>query len=75
MKRASKYATIYAMVTQGFLMMVVLAAIGFIVGKYAIKKDEWSAILAVLGALVGLVIFIKLLFDLNKRIGDKDERS
>ncbi len=75
MKNATKYATIYSIVTQGFIMMVVLAVIGFLIGKYAIKKDEWAAILGVIGALIGLVIFIKLLFDLNKRIGDKDERS
>ena len=75
MKKASKYATIYSVVTQGFIMMVVIAAIGFLIGKYAIKEEHWAAILAVIGALIGLVIFIKLLFDLNKVVGDNDEKS
>ena len=70
----SEYAQIYAVVTQGFLMMIVVAGIGYLIGHYAIGQDTWAAILAVIGGLVGLFIFISLLFKL-KIGGDKNGKS
>ena len=61
----SEIAQIYAMVTQGFVEMITLTLVGFFVGKYAIKQETWAAILAVFGAIIGLIIFLMLLFKLK----------
>ena len=55
-------------------MMIVVAGIGYLIGHYAIGQDTWAAILAVIGGLVGLFIFISLLFKL-KIGGDKNGKS
>jgi len=64
-KKISDIAQIYAVVTQGFLMMLVIAAAGFLIGRYAIKQDEWAAILGVIGGIIGLIVFISLLYKLK----------
>ena len=64
-KSISEIAQIYAMVTQGFVEMITLTLVGFFVGKYAIKQETWAAILAVFGAIIGLIIFLMLLFKLK----------
>jgi urea transporter len=71
--KLSEYAQIYAVVSQGFLMMICVAGAGFLIGHYAIGQDTWAAILAVIGGLIGLGIFISLLFKL-KIGGDKNGR-
>lgn len=73
-KKVSEFAQIYAVVTQGFIMMVVVALSGFLIGRYAIKQDIWAAILGVIGGLIGLVIFIMLLMKL-KIGGEKNGKS
>jgi len=64
-KKVSEFAQIYAVVTQGFFMMLVVAGCGFAIGKWGIKEDKWAAILGVIGGLIGLVIFITLLLKLK----------
>ncbi len=73
-KKVSKAAELYALVTQGFLMMIVIAAIGFIIGRYAIKDDKWAVILGVIGLLLGLGTFINLLLKF-KTGGDSNAKS
>ncbi len=72
--KVSEIAKIYAVVTQGFFMMLTTTLGGFLIGRYAIKQDVWAAILALIGALIGLVIFLTLLFKL-KIGGDSHERQ
>ena len=64
-KKMSELAKIYAVVSQGFFMMITTTLCGFFIGRYAIKQDVWAAILALIGALIGLVIFLMLLFKLK----------
>ncbi len=73
-KKVSNVAQLYALVTQGFLMMIVIAAIGFLIGRYAIKDDKWAVILGVIGLLLGLGTFINLLFKF-KTGGDSNAKS
>lgn len=63
--KVSELAQVYSVVTQGFFMMLVVALIGFAIGKWGMKSDIWAAILAVFGTLIGLVIFISLLWRLK----------
>lgn len=76
-KKVSDLAQVYSVVTQGFFMMIVVAAAGFAIGKWGMKSEVWAAIYAVIGALIGLVIFISLLWRL--KIGglgsDKRDKS
>lgn len=77
LKKVSELAQVYSVVTQGFFMMIVIAGIGFAIGKWGMKSEIWAAIYAVLGALIGLVIFISILWKL--KIGglgsDKHDKS
>jgi hypothetical protein len=73
-KKASNIAQLYALVTQGFLMMLVIGAFGFLIGRYAIKDDKWAVILGVIGLLLGLAEFINLLFKF-KTGGDSNGKS
>lgn len=69
----SKYAKFYALATQGILTMVVLLFIGFFIG-YKINKDSfWPPLLACIGMLCGLVIFISYLLYLGKEEDKKNE--
>ncbi len=63
--KVSELAQVYSVVTQGFFMMLAVALIGFAIGKWGMKSDIWAAILAVFGTLIGLVIFISLLWRLK----------
>lgn len=74
MKKVSTVAQLYALVTQGFLMMIVIAAMGFLIGRYAIKDDKWAVILGVIGLLLGLGTFINLLLKF-KTGGDSNAKS
>lgn len=65
LQKVSELAQVYSVVTQGFFMMLVVALIGFAIGKWGMKSDIWAAILAVFGTLIGLVIFISLLWRLK----------
>lgn len=65
LEKVSELAQVYSVVTQGFFMMLVVALIGFAIGKWGMKSDIWAAILAVFGTLIGLVIFISLLWRLK----------
>ncbi len=69
----SKYAKFYALATQGILTMVILLLIGFFIG-YKIDKDSfWPPLLACIGMLCGLVIFISYLLYLGKEEDKKNE--
>lgn len=70
--KKSNYATIYAVVTQGFFTMLVLCGIGFLIGHYLIKSNIWAGVLAVIGALIGLVIFLEMLYKL--KLGGDDHK-
>lgn len=57
-KKYVKFAKFYTLATQGILTMVVLLLIGFFIG-YKIDKDSfWPPLLACIGVLCGLVIFV-----------------
>lgn len=62
----SKYARFYVLATQGIITMVVLALIGFIIGRAIDIKSIWPGVLATIGALCGLVSFICTLLRLLK---------
>lgn len=64
--RFSKYAKFYVLATQGIITMVVLALIGFFIGRAINKQSIWPGVLATIGALCGLVSFICTLLKLLK---------
>ena len=75
MKKATKFATFYRMATQGILTMLVLMGVGFGIG-YLIDKDSfWPPVLAALGVLVGLGIFISYMLYLSKGEDNKNEKQ
>ena len=75
MKKATKFATFYRMATQGILTMIMLMGAGFGIG-YLIDKDSfWPPVLAAVGVLVGLVIFISYLLYLSKAEDNKDGKQ
>ncbi len=75
MKRATKFATFYAMATQGILSMIVLMGVGFGIG-YLIDKDSfWPPVLAAVGVLFGLGIFISYLLYLSKGEDNKNGKQ
>ncbi len=62
----SKYARFYVLATQGIITIVVLAVIGFFIGRAIDKASIWSGVLAAIGALCGLASFICTLLKLLK---------
>lgn len=67
--KLGKYTKIYAVVTQGIFSIIILLGLGYFIG-YKIDKDSmWPGILAVVGAILGLISFIVLVL----RIGADDK--
>lgn len=62
MKKASSIAKAYAIFSQGIISIFVLAGIGFFIGWKVNKESPLKGILAVVGALIGLVCFIVLVY-------------
>ncbi|MDE7095743.1 MAG: ABC-2 transporter permease [Anaeroplasmataceae bacterium] len=75
----SKYARFYVLTTQGILTMVVLAVIGYFIGRAIDVESVWPGVLAAIGALCGLVSFIytllRLLKEEDKKKDEKIDRS
>ncbi|MDE6048011.1 MAG: hypothetical protein K2F56_05215 [Anaeroplasmataceae bacterium] len=65
--------------TQGILTMIVLAVIGYFIGRAIDVESIWPGVLAAIGALCGLVSFIytllKLLKEEDKNKNEKTNRS
>lgn len=74
MNDKTELAKIYAVVTQGFVTILVLIGIGFFIGYKIDKDSSWPIILAVIGGLCGIVSLITMLFKLNVG-GDKNGRD
>ena len=75
MKKATKFATFYAMATQGILTMLMLMGAGFGIG-YLIDKDSfWPPVLAAVGVLFGLGIFISYILYLSKGEDNKNGKQ
>lgn len=68
-----KYVRLYAVGTQGILTMIVLAGLGYFIGYKIDETSAWPPILAVVGVLIGLVIFISYLIQLDKEEKKKHE--
>lgn len=73
-KSTTELAKVYAIVTQGFIIMLVLAGIGFLIGYFLIKSNIWAGVLAVIGALLGVMIFIQTALKL-KLGGDSNRQT
>lgn len=71
--KIKKAATTYALATQGIFSMICFAVIGFVIGYAIDKTSPWPAILAVVGVLVGLFVFISNLLYLLRE--DEKERK
>ncbi len=75
MKKATKYATFYALATQGILTMLILMGVGFGIGWLIDKESFWAPLLRVVGILIGLVIFISYILFLSKGEDKKDGKQ
>lgn len=64
-----KLATYYAVVTQGLILLILLAVGGYFLGRF-IDNDSYTlaGIFSVLGIIVALTIFIKMVLTVG---GDK----
>jgi phosphotransferase system glucose/maltose/N-acetylglucosamine-specific IIC component len=60
----------YAIFSQGLFTMIVLGGLGFFIGYKIDKKSAYPGLFAVLGALIGLVYFIFLVYK-NHYFDDK----
>lgn len=71
----------YAIFSQGIASMIVLGVIGFIIGWKINKHSALCGILAVFGAIIGLVYFILLVYknhyfdSPSPREGDDDKHE
>ena len=52
----------YAIFSQGIVSMIVLGAIGFLIDWKIDKHGPYSGIFAVIGAMMGLIYFILLVY-------------
>ena len=74
-KKASSYAKFYALATQGIFTMLVLLGLGYYIG-YLINKDSfWPPLLACIGVICGVVIFVTYLLLLTKGDDKKDDKE
>ncbi len=77
MKKASSWAKAYAIFGQGIFSILVLIGLGFFIGWKINPDSSLKGILAVIGAIIGLISFIMLVYKGNyfKDKGDtKDEK-
>ena len=71
--KVNKIAKTYALATQGIFSMVCFLGLGFLIGWLIDKDSPWPGILAVVGVLIGLFVFISNLLYLMKE--DEKERK
>ncbi len=68
-----RFSTIYAVATQGVILLVVLAVGGYFLGRWIIPDSYILAgCLAALGVLVGVSVFIKMIITIG---GDEDRKN
>ncbi len=72
MKIPNDFIKSYSLVTQGILNIIVLAGIGFLIGYFIDKQGILSGILAFIGLIIGLVLFVITTLRLD---GEKDGRN
>lgn len=72
MSKNSHLIKIYSLVTQGISCVLVLGAIGFGIGYLINKNGILPGILAFVGVIIGIVIFIQLLWRLGGEIDGPD---
>ncbi len=58
----NKMLQAYAIFSQGLFTMIVLGGLGFFIGYKIDKKSAYPGLLAVLGAIIGLIYFILLVY-------------
>ncbi|MGM9971712.1 MAG: hypothetical protein ACI35W_04825 [Anaeroplasmataceae bacterium] len=65
MKKASSIAKAYAIFSQGIISTIILAGLGFFIGWKIDKTSALKGILAVVGALIGIISFIFMVYKAN----------
>lgn len=73
MKIDSELAKLYAVVTQGFITIIVLIGLGYFIGYKIDKESVWPAVLAVVGGIAGIIGLITTLIKL--KIGGEDKNG
>ncbi|MGL4949095.1 MAG: hypothetical protein ACRC5M_01845 [Anaeroplasmataceae bacterium] len=58
MKNTSEFAKAYALLSQGLAVILVLGVGGFFLGRWINRDSALSGILAIVGVIIGIVIFI-----------------
>lgn len=71
----SKGIKYYVIATQGLLTMIVLTLIGYYIGYLIDKESFWPGVIAAIGAIIGLVYFIRLLLKIMKEEDKKKNES
>ena len=69
----SNLAKTYAIATQGFFSLVIMTGLGYLIGYLIDKKSILPVILAVVGLLIGLFIFVSYLLYIIKQ--DEKEKK
>ena len=61
-----KAAKAYALASQGIFTIVFLLGLGFLIGFLIDKESFWPPLLATIGALMGVIIFVMYLLYILK---------
>ena len=70
-----KAANTYALATQGIFSMIIFAVGGYCVGYFAIDSVLWGIILAIIGLLLGVFMFVGNLMYLLKKAEDEKAKE
>ena len=62
----SKTAKAYALASQGIFTIVLLLGLGLLIGFLIDRNSFWPALLATIGALMGVIIFVMYLLYIIK---------
>ena len=64
--KTSKAAKAYALASQGIFTIAFLVGLGLLIGFWIDWNSFWPALLATVGAIMGVIIFISYLFYILK---------
>ena len=62
----NKAFKLYALVSQYLFLILVLTVGGYLLGRYVVKINLFGGILATVGAISGIIVFIIQLIEIGK---------
>lgn len=68
MKKTNDMVKIYSLFTQGIFTILILGGLGFYIGYIIDKSGILKGVLAAVGVLIGIIIFIKYMLQIGGEI-------